>query len=99
MTNNGRGTMIYTANHLKMHKIETEIKFSEHLWIKVNISKDHCILVGIIYRSPNSRSENNAKLCGLLWEVSEIKHDHIIINGDFNMKQINWATRQINGEK
>ena len=88
MTNNGRGIMIYTANHLKIHNIETEIEVSEHLWIKVNISKGHCILVGTIYQSPNSKSENNDKLCSLLWEVSKIKHDHIIINGDFNMKQI-----------
>ena len=98
MTNNGRGIIIYTANHLKVHKIEIEEEFSEHLWVKVNISKDHCILVGTIYRSPNSSSKND-KLCSLLQEVSKIKHDHIIINGDFNMKQINWATREVSGEK
>ena len=99
MTNNGRGIIIYTANHLKVHKIEIEEEFSEHLWVKVNISKDHCILVGTIYRSPNSSSENNDKLCSLLREVSKIKHDHIMINGDFNMKQLNWATREVSGEK
>ena len=53
--------------------------------------------MGIIYRSPNGSDENNLLLLSLLQEVSKIKHDHIIIAGDFNLKEIDWDTRQVKG--
>ena len=33
----------------------------------------------------------------ILQEVTQIKHHHIIIAGDFNLKQIDWESRQVNG--
>ena len=72
-------------------------KFEEQLWIEINTISSHDILIGTIYRSLSSL-ENDNTLCDLLRVVTNIKHDHLIITGDFNLKQINWANKEVNGE-
>ena len=32
-------------------------------------------------------------------KLLRLKHDHIIIAGDFNLKQIDWESRQVNGSQ
>ena len=53
--------------------------------------------MGTVYRSPNSTDVNNTELLNLLHEVSNIKHDHLIITGDFNLKEIDWESRSVKG--
>ena len=84
----GRGIIIYTANHLLASEIETNAPYVCSLWTNIQITKSHNIIIGTIYRSPNSDHENNDKLTILLQETSSISHTHLSINGDFNLKQI-----------
>ena len=93
----GRGVIIYTANHLLASKIEVQTKFEESLWCNINIDKKHNIIVGGVYRSPHSTEQNNHLLMDLLKEVQKIKHDHIIVAGDFNLKEIDWKLREVHG--
>ena len=96
-TDGGRGIIIYTANHLIASLIETKTEFEESLWCNIKITKEHNIIFGGIYRSPSSDNDNNVLLPAILQEVTQIKHDHIIIAGDFNLKQIDWESRQVTG--
>jgi hypothetical protein len=98
-TGTGRGIAIYTANHLIASKIETTTAFNESLWLNIKISQKHNIIFGGIYRSPNSTDTNNNLLLDLLIEALQIKHDHIIIAGDFNLKDIDWKTREVQGSE
>ena len=43
--------------------------------------------------------DNNKKLNQLLRNVTALKHDHIIIAGDFNTKQINWELNSVRGKE
>jgi len=48
------------------------------------------MLVGVVYRSANSNSENNNKILNLIPEF--IDYSHCLILGNFNLPTINWAT-------
>ena len=93
-----RGVLMYTANHIIGTQISPATDFKESIWCKIKITNaDENIIVGTVYRSPSSKGENNDNLVKLLNEISTIPHDHILINGDFNMKQIDWTTRTVRG--
>ena len=96
-SNGNRGVAIYTATHLMASIIETNTNFQESLWCNIKITSNHNMIVGGIYRSPSSVNNNNDLLPEILIEIQMIKHDHIIIAGDFNFKQINWETREVSG--
>ena len=93
----GRGIIVYAAHHLLASEIEISTKYQSSLWINIKITNNNNIIVGTIYRSPNSDSANNDQLIKLFEEVTKIKHDHILIAGDFNLKQIDWATNTVSG--
>ena len=88
---NGRGVSIYVRNTIASEVVKFEPDFSISLWIMISI-KNTKILVGVIYRSPNSTTENNAKLNDLLTKAIDIKANMTIITGDFNYKEIQWDT-------
>ena len=50
------------------------------------------LIVGCIYRSPNSTKENNDKLWQLIKEVSDMQCSQIMNMGDFNFSNINCET-------
>lgn len=93
-----RGIIIYTAIHLNASKIDTSTKFEESIWCNIKTTNSENIIVGGIYRSPSitpGSDVNNKQLLKLLSEVSKMKHDHIIITGDFNLKKIDWVNREV----
>ena len=96
-TNRGRGIAIYTALHLQATILEVDSNFEEHLWCNIQITKTHNVICGGIYRSPNSSKENNDLLIDLLQKVVSLKHDHIFVAGDFNLKEIDWAKLNVKG--
>ena len=95
-TEGGRGVVIYTAHHLLATKIEIKTNYHESLWCDIKISQEN-VIIGGIYRSLSSCADNNDLLIELLSEITAMKHDHILITGDFNMKQIDWETMLVNG--
>ena len=98
-TEGGRGVVIYiyTAHHLLATRIETKTNYHESLWCNIKISQENNFIIGGIYRSPSSCADNNDLLIELLNEITAMRHDHILITGDFNMKQIDWETMLVNG--
>ena len=82
-----RGVLIYVDKCLECNEINIGKKFKENIFIRLNSD----LVIGNIYRSPNSNVENNNELCSLIQELSE-KFSKFIVVGDFNFGDINWKS-------
>ena len=92
----GKGVAVYVAdtlNHSACPRFE-ERGFDCSCWVTVKLSNNKTLLVGVVYRSPNSSAENNDKLLAMLREAATVRVDYLTICGDFNVPRINWNTNQ-----
>ena len=92
--NKRRGVAIYTAKYLKSTPIDHEgtYLFEEHCWTKIKLNESDSLLIGCIYRSPNSQEANNGELLRMLPTLCHTQDfSHLLICGDFNLPEINWA--------
>ena len=64
---NSRGILIYVDSCLCSSLVNIESKFSENLFIRLNYD----IIIGSVYRSPNSEDGNDAELCKLVNYISD----------------------------
>ena len=53
------------------------------------------ILVGNIYRSPSSDTQNAQRMCSAINEMCGKDCSQVIICGDFNLKEIDWERHQV----
>ncbi len=90
--NTGRGIIIYTKSAMGAVVEEVNTKFEESLFCKLKLYGNDQLLIGNIYRSPNSDSDNNKKLSNLLKEANDKNISHMLLMGDFNFKEIDWTT-------
>ena len=86
----GRGCALFVKQDLAATKITYTSNFSESVWCQINLKNNDKMIVGCIYRSPNSTIENNKELFQLLNSVNNKHFSHILIVGDFNCKEIDW---------
>jgi len=58
--------MLYAKSELEAAPVSFQVTFQESVWISVpvNNNKDY-ILIGCVYRSPNSSDDNNNQLLQL----------------------------------
>ncbi|KAJ3605705.1 hypothetical protein NHX12_027749 [Muraenolepis orangiensis] len=100
----GRGTIIYTATCLKANPaihIQDEIEgssFKDAVFTSVELDKGDTLLVGCIYRSPNSSVETNNALNSLMRKVGDKYYSHVLITGHFNYPGVNWVDWTTKGE-
>ena len=88
----GKGVAMYVANtlnHLACPKFD-DVAFDCSTWVTVRLSNRKTLLIGVVYRSPNSREENNGKLLALMRLAATGGCDYVTICGDFNLPKINW---------
>ena len=64
--------------------------FRDCVWCKASLDKGDKLIIGCIYRSPNSSVEKNNELYDMLKNVCASNPAHILILGDFSSKEINW---------
>ena len=89
--NTGRGVTIYVNDRLKSELVNINSDFKDQIWVRIELSTNHKILVGGLYRSPNSDITNNDHLINLFDQLTNrIKGMDTIIMGDFNFKEIDW---------
>ena len=50
----GRGLALYTKNSLSATSVSFNNNFTESIWCRVNLRHHDSLLVGCVYRSPNS---------------------------------------------
>ena len=86
----GRGIAIYVHERLKSQLLTIDSDFNDQLWVNVELSANHNVTIGGIYRSPNSSPLNNDNLLKLFDVISKSRGRDLIIMGDFNYKEVDW---------
>ena len=94
-TNTGRGVSIYIKENIRCEKVEIQSDFNDSLWVKIYQKNGCSLIVGCIYRSPNSEVINNENLLKLLQKAADICATNRIIVGDFNYKEIDWVNNVV----
>jgi len=87
---NSRGVLLYVADSLESQIVNFEFKNNEHVFIQLKCTGGKKLLLGNIYRSPNSDFENDEQLCNMIKNACKFVADELIIVGDFNFRDINW---------
>ena len=94
----GRGTALYvhnSLNHSACPKLE-RLPFDCSAWCQIKLNTWQSLLIGTIYRSPNSPVGNNEDLLKMLKEIRSTNVKYITICGDFNVPHINWGLNYCN---
>ena len=88
-----RGIGVYVSNNFQATEVFfPHSPFKEHLWIKIPLGGQDQLLVGCIYRSPTSNGDVSTRnLVDLLQTCCTERYSHIVIAGDVNMPQVEWA--------
>ena len=86
----GRGCAIYVKDYLAATKVSFECNFNDSVWCQIKLKNNDKLVIGCVYRSPNSTMENNQNLYQLLNIVNNSHFSHLLIAGDFNCKEIDW---------
>jgi len=94
----GRGNMIYTDQILKVRIEKIQADFDESTWIRIVLHDKEELILGCVYRSPQSGNNNNKILRDMVKEVCQIKCTHLLITGDFNYPNIDWNSWSTKGE-
>ena len=84
------GVIIYTRTKLHAVPSKTIRDFSESVWCEIPLIAQDRLLLGCIYRSPNSTEENTHILQESLSEMTTGR-SHVVITGDFNQPDIDWS--------
>ena len=90
----GRGVSVYVKNNWVAEEINLASDFVESVWVRLKCDKLK-VLIGTVYRSPNSSDANNQALLRLMDDASKINHSVFICVGDFNFKEIDWRTNRV----
>ena len=93
----GRGIALYSHTSIdrSVIQVKPEVAFDEVCMLEIRLRGGDTLLLGCCYRSPTeteTSAENNYRLNRLLRWVSEKKHSHKCIMGDFNYGHINWKS-------
>jgi len=89
----GGGLILYIKNTIRaaINEELTNCEFEESLWCNVELNGQR-LLVGLCYRSPTSTPVNDENLLTVMEKaVLQTKAQHILIMGDFNYPEIDYA--------
>ena len=92
----GKGVALYMNDALNHSAcpVFDKVTFDCSTWCQVKLSDNKRLLVGVVYRSPNSPDENNENLLRILRIASTAKYDYLLVCGDFNFPKIDWDANQ-----
>ena len=72
--------------------VNVNVNFSEFLSNRCVCTDNKSIFIGIIYRSPNSVTENDLKLFELINTICLDNKNKLLLVGDFNWPNIEWSS-------
>jgi hypothetical protein len=91
---------VYINEQLKAEELEFVSNYQESVWIKLKLKGSDELLVGCVYKSPNSDKENLLLLNKMIIEASQMKQfSHLLIMADFNYPKLDWTNWNSNGDK
>ena len=86
---NRGGSCIYVRNEISYTEIKPPSPMEDSCWIVIKTENNKDRLYAVVYRSPNSTTENNNKLLeNLKWAKENF--GEIVLVGDFNLPNIDW---------
>ena len=89
--NPDRGVGLYIKSILKPLEVKVnDNKATDTVWAQVRLCGSDTLLVGSVYRSPNSSQENNDSFNQMFSKASEMNYSHVLVMGDCNHKEIDW---------
>ncbi len=95
-TNNmGGGVLLYVRSVLKPIEYSTGTKYPEHVWCKIRGSKNQELLIGVCYRSGDTKIYADGCHVLLRELLTEVSTQHTLILGDFNYKDIDWCSNSL----
>ena len=87
---NGRGMLLYFKESITFSQCEVKgIEFEESTMCEIKLNGKDKLLIGFIYRIPNSTDANNSYLHKLMSDIVQGKYTNVVIFGDFNFPDIN----------
>ena len=92
----GRGIVVYTYKNIISCKMNEDTLFKESVWLDIKLADRDRLLLGCIYRSPNGGRESVTSLLTMLGNMSSLRYTHLLIMGDFNLKNIDWEYQTAN---
>ena len=86
----GGGVIMYIKDSIQAYELqmEKEAECEEAIWCNI-ATKTSTLTMGLIYRSPNIRQEDDEKLHNAIKEISKRE---CVITGDFNHGHIHWKS-------
>ena len=96
-----RGVAIYIENKSNPRDITSIInteKFEECVFCEFEGTNSEKVLVGCMYKSPNSTKDNVEKMLTTIKNDKMNSYDTIVITGDFNYPKIKWEGGLNTGE-
>ena len=85
----------HLANHSEYYSacpLFDAVSFNCSSWSTILLSDSKRLLVGVVYRSPNSPDENNRAMLEILRITTTEKFDYLLVCGDFNLPRIDWVS-------
>ena len=91
-SNPKRGVAIFINNSYNARSVDilNQNTYEEGIWCSFNSKENLKILIGCLYRSPNSDNGNNNCLNDLLKSKELSKYNKVCIMGDFNYPKLKW---------
>ena len=99
ISSRGGGVILYVAQHLHPEQVTDPHLNScpESVWISIKPKRGISILVGVIYRPPNSTDPEDACILLAIGRATELGHTNILIMGDFNLPSIDFSAHNVTG--
>ena len=94
----GGGTLLYISNKLEHRgcKPLNTSDFESSTWCWIIEKGGKKILVGSVYRSTSSTTQNNNQLFDKLVKANDISGDNrLLLLGDFNVPKIDWTEKSL----
>ena len=92
-SNRKRGVAVYIDSKLNPRDCTDEINknFDECVFCEFETTNKEKVLIGCMYKSPNSTKENIDNMMNTIRNEIIQKYDVICITGDFNYPKIKWS--------
>ena len=86
-----RGVCIYVKSHLGASNIDVvSCDHLEAIFCVISLEKGDKLLIGCIYRSPNTSGIADEEMRNLILLCSARSYSHLLLMGDFNYPEISW---------
>jgi len=89
----GGGALLYMHASLSAVTCESLTALNiDSVWCTVTLRGSEKMLIGVVYRSPSSNSENDSKLNIAISNIDDFQEcSDLLIMGDFNTPNVDWT--------